>query len=236
MNIGNIVSVYHFIAEHTNFSKETGFNLPDSHKPLGSGSCGVVFDIGNGKALKITEDPSEAQVAEQIKNKNLRGLYKTYGAFKFTNNPTDKQWTEMTKAGIFNIENYYFIVMEKLKENESRARKIYDSSNWVSRMGGLREVVDFSSTDGWADNKFKEFISDKSRLELIGNKGGKQLADDLVEIVYGLHNLNKLGIDFNDGHEGNMMFNSKDKAVLIDIGVSSGGTGKPKLFENRGPY
>jgi serine/threonine protein kinase len=231
MNTGNI---YTFIQKHTNFQKEVGISIPSTMKELGSGTRGTAYDIGNGKALKITDDLAEAAVAEQMKNKDLRGLYKTFGAYKFTNSPTPEQILVLKDMKeITGIKKSYFIVMEKLKENNARAMKIQNCVDYLR--DNMDDVPNFVYEE-WNNDILKKFLDDKDTMEFITKKYGKPITNDMVDLAYGLNNLNKMGIKYSDLHAGNIMFNAKGRPVLIDIGYSSGSSGKPKMFEHIGPY
>lgn len=227
--------IYDFLVNETEFAKEIKIGIPKTEHVIGKGTRGVVFDIGGGKALKITDDISEAKVAEQLKNKDLRGLYRTFGAYQFTNYPTSNQLEKLKSEDLENeIKDVYFIVMEKLHGNRSRALPIRRMGD---KLGSILHFISDTSSSEWSDKNFKRFL-EKENLDLLTNAtgGSEQLTDDMIEMAYGLNYLNKLGIDFNDLHEGNIMFNSKGEPVIIDIGYSHGGTGSPKVFEGIGPY
>jgi thiamine kinase-like enzyme len=202
--------------------------MPIAPKALGMGTQGIAFDIGNDKALKITEDLSEAKVAEQIKNKDIRGVYKTFGAYKFTSKPTKKQTDVLEDLDIqFEITNVSFVIMEKLDKNNARAKKIdrmidilQDDYSWI-----------FVNNDKWTEERLTIFLNNKHLLDDIEEAGDKQLKKDIIELAYGLTNLKTLGIHYGDLHGGNILFNSKGKAVIIDIGYSTGGKSKPIVFE-----
>jgi serine/threonine protein kinase len=121
--------------------------------------------------------------------------------------------------------------MEKLKENESRAEKIMN----IERLsGGLFYVPNLKVPSFWDNHGMSRFLEKDNIDNIIHHpKCGKQLADDIIEIGYGMHNLYKMGIQYRDIHKGNIMFNSKGKPVIIDIGFSSGSSGTPKVFEDR---
>jgi serine/threonine protein kinase len=230
MNSELIVDIYRFLRKHTNFQAETGISIPINPKSLGSGTRGIAFDIGNGIALKITDDLSEAKVAEQLKDQNIRGLYKTFGSYKFTKKPTDEQKEVMRVHSIDSgIKETYFIIMEKLNKDDHRA----DMIGWG--VGKIRNDLDgpaFNSNKKWTDEKLADFIGNKKLLKEIEEIDSKRLKDDIIELAYGLNNLKKLGIRYDDLHAGNILFNSKGKPVIIDIGFSSGGKGKPEVFED----
>jgi len=52
-------------------------------KEIGEGTRAIVFDIGGGKVLKVTEDETDALLALKIKSKNLKRMVKVFDVFKF---------------------------------------------------------------------------------------------------------------------------------------------------------
>jgi serine/threonine protein kinase len=230
MNNERAKVMYDFIKNHTKFSKETGFKLPDSPAFLGSGSQGVAYDIGSKKALKITGDEAEAAVAEEIRDKKLRGVYKVFGSYKFTHNPTKEQKGFIETTDIGNIvDSAYFIVMEKLKSNSHRAQEIMDSMQGISKKIGCPT---FRESDDWTNKEIGKLDTKENRKLLLGDKvATNQEVDDVIEIAYGMNSLNKLGISYSDLYAGNILFDTNDKPVIIDIGYSIGAYGKPKMFE-----
>jgi len=73
--------IYEIVSELKKILKRNNINIGEE---LGSGRDGIVYSIGNGKAIKLTISSSEAYATEKIrKHGNLPNFVKIFNVFKF---------------------------------------------------------------------------------------------------------------------------------------------------------
>lgn len=191
-------------AKDSSLGKKTGISLPEKQRLIGIGTQGGAFSIGGGKVLKLTKDASEAKAAALIVGKKLRGIYRVHGSY------------ELRGA-------LYAIVMDSLEPLDT---KEYDVVQWLSgsQIGWLKElnVPRFHKIAGarGTESLIKALESDEAKAIL------KQDQKTALDISYGMLNLYKLGIDFDDLHGENVMKRGNDY-FIIDLGYSTGARGTP---------
>lgn len=229
------VVIYDWI-KSTTLSKVAKISFPDKQKKIGEGSRGFVWELNGNKALKVTDDWGEALAAAAISKKEHKGLYKTYGVWKSKHKAIEFQ------NEILNLDGVYFIVMDKLKSNPARqkdAGSAWMVGNWnpgwfplgfqeYMEMSG--ETVDPNEIRNSAFWSLDKIRMAKDFLETTDLTNKKQLKEDILNICYGLLNLKFLNIKFQDVHGKNMMVNSKNEMVLIDLGWSLGAKGDIQSF------
>ena len=198
-----------------------GIKLSESAKPLGSGTQGVAYGLPGGKVLKISLDATEANAATLLIGKNLKGLYQVYGVYKHPH------------------EKIYYVVQEKLAKGD---QSVYQK--WETAMSGFIRwnkwgkdsaakgtekntyilyskyyEKDFNSSNEWSPSLIKHFN------KFVKEDKDGYLDQPVKDIMNGLVNLRKLGIEFRDLWQPNIM-KGKKGYVIIDIGYSrSGGSG-----------
>jgi hypothetical protein len=159
---------------------------------LGSGEYGNAYSLGNGNVLKITNSPSEFELAGQIKGKNLPGIVKIY----------DWGWYKEEKPTL------YYIVMEELDTDSSiedlfqRTEMILTTQGLdVSQIGNFDEE-EYDGSEGDLDPKIQKFMND---LYII-YRSCQQLGIRVPDLNYG-----NLGYD----KSGNLtLFDVSDRAAM----------------------
>jgi len=159
---------------------------------LGSGEYGNAYSLGNGNVLKITNSPSEFELAGQIKGKNLPGIVKIY----------DWGWYKEEKPTL------YYIVMEELNTDSSiedlfqRTEMILTTQGLdVSQIGNFDEE-EYDGSEGDSDPKIQKFMND---LYII-YRSCQQLGIRVPDVNYG-----NLGYD----KSGNLtLFDVSDRAAM----------------------
>lgn len=196
--------------------------LPERPKELGCGTKGCAYVVNNKLALKITKDPSEAAVAKLLegKKKRIPGLYRIFGVYE-----PDSPYPRSS-------EKLYFIIMERLKINKNRLKKLEDDlrnlahdfnnlpdHSYNIHISGAGNDSDISQK---AIDKFFEVLPEliKGAETSITSK-----VADMRSLLNGFLSLKKLGISYGDYYWMNSAVNSLNEAVLIDFGYSRGASG-----------
>ena len=174
-----------------------GFDIPERETIIGSGSYGIVYDIGNGMVLKITGDDSEAISSNKITGKKLKYVNEIYAVFHI-------------QKGI----KYFGIIQKKLTKVEWKHQKLWNSEN---------EFIDFLMEEDLKnlnDSMFKLYY-DELEEEYPDINGSFNYYRDLGRFfVRSSKELAKNGIWFNDFHTGNVMLDGNQLKV-IDLGMSA---------------
>lgn len=193
-------------------------------KKLGSGTMGVAYDIGNGKVLKITNDPREAKASGILVGKDIPNIVKIYDLWKFPN------------------ANYYGIIIEKLLPfDDNEAKQVtyliqqlgikskqeadylgIDQKYFATGFPGLLAASDGSFT------KAQLLLAKLLAKRFYGQPNAEQLKNEAIQRFQALMNqykmvdlfrsLKALGIKFFDFHGGNMGKRSDGSLVLFDLG------------------
>jgi cytidyltransferase-like protein len=171
-------------------------------KFIAAGGMGAAYDMGGGKVLKITSDPSEAVTAQAIKGKNLEHIYRVYDVFRF-------------KEEDDGIQPVYAIVQEKLFPIRETL------GNWAFSLALLRQFLAPKHRPiAWEEAR-AGVIAERNRTSK--KQDGQLYADILEKMGVGdiVDELAKLGIVFFDYHPGNIMKRADGTPVVIDLGVST---------------
>jgi hypothetical protein len=199
----------------------------DTLQVLGIGTRGTAFDLGN-RVLKITNDASEAAVANILKGKNLSNVVNFYDVWAFGD------------TGFFGVTQEKLLPLSK-----ADSKKFNDAILATGLPVWMR-----SSEADWAKvkEKVKSFIIRQVKKKFPENYNSQEAKDFVKSIndqwnllvkeykIRDLFNtLNSLGIGFHDYHAGNMMKRSDGSLVLIDLGMSkiAGPTGSVETIEER---
>jgi hypothetical protein len=159
--------------------------------PLGSGTQGLVFELPDGSALKLTLDRQEAKAAALVARKpDPKGnVVHAYTVLKVVNNDTDIA--------------IWAIVMEKLK----RLPPGDPFAEYADAWGRYQMCIHPKNLDGFFDEVGVEFQD--------GPKW-KEFCDWLADVA---EYLKGIGVMFHDLWSGNVMMRG-NQHVLIDLGYS----------------
>lgn len=191
----------------------------------------VIYDIGKNKILKVTHEKDEAIAASIIKKYNLKNVVKVYRVFITKNKHHEKYYIEeerLEKLGHNeNFEIMYEYFIDKVNYNTKYDIDFFDNESKKILKGYNDEeknFIGFSSKD-WMD-KDLEF----AKFDLKFKFFRKQFND----LVNGLKELNKIGIDFYDIHFKNIM-KKGNTYKFVDIPWHNGGENFEVLGENQNP-
>lgn len=193
-------------------------------QPLGKGAMGIAFTVENHPefVIKITTDETEAQAAQKACDNVLPGIARYYSAWKLPasgNTVVKGGWTVIP-------EDTYVLLMEKLDELST------EESNFASFfqlvVSGDLGMYTAPENSFFCDiNKAKAMIF--VNADSTATDYAEQLADDIrsgrfqkmfKQMLEGLCNIGKLGIEFIDYHENNLMKDKSGNYKWIDLGVS----------------
>jgi len=176
-----------------------GINIPANEVIIGSGTYGIVYDVGNGMVLKITGDPSEAQASNKIAGKKLKYVNEIYAVFQIQHNVM-----------------YYGIIQKKLNRVDWIHKKLWDAED---------EFMDYLREEDLKDlndklfriyyNELEENYPDINGSFLYYRTLGRFYRNAKAE-------LERYNIWFEDFHTGNIMQNGNQLKV-IDLGISATG-------------
>lgn len=159
---------------------------------LGSGEYGNAYSLGNGMVLKITNSPSEFEIAGQLWHKNIPGLVQVY----------ERGWYREEKPVL------YYIVMEEL-DTDSSIEDMFSRVELILSTQGL----DISQTSSFDEDEY-----DGSEGELDPNT--VKFMDGLDTIYRSCSSLGIRVPDVNYGNlgydaSGNLtLFDVQDRAAM----------------------
>ena len=213
-----------------------GYQIIDS---LGSGSMGTAYLLSNNKVLKVGEDEREAEAMGIIKRHPHPNVVSCERSFYFKDS---RDWSDPKKSVM--VMEKYFIVEEKLDPLPSFIKHSdidpkYKQMNFPldHLFGKIAEYMMEFHKEGekeseavknvfeYFDEEFKE-RNDEWDLKLEKNNfqlvlKDKRMRKFLTDMVKGFNHLFNLGINWQDAHFGNVMYDSKSRNYkIIDLGTS----------------
>lgn len=164
-------------------------------KFLGSGAFGLVYDIGNEKVMKITNDSSEAYLAASYKNKNLKHTVKIHDIILLSDRIVKDLGGEKSLT-------VWGMIYEKVSPFPPKAKFVFD----LEREYGYEVLSDYDHLM----QKYREFFNARpSGIQ-------KKYAKNIVEMWnYFLDN----DLAPWDLSVKNLGLNSNGEIVLLDLGM-----------------
>jgi hypothetical protein len=180
------------------------YNITPNKPRLGSGSYGVVYDLGNGSVLKLTADDLEGSISAYIRDLNLDHVWKVYFSGELVESVNDYK----------NV-----IIGEKLEPL---------SGDELNTFQGLYELLfndgtNFSDFADYGLVDFEEFFN--AVYEKYSNE--HDYGELYISLVHteeaewefnALNELRNYNISWEDNHENNIMKDSKGNFKFIDLG------------------
>jgi len=163
---------------------------------LGAGNNGVAFTTNNDRVFKLTMDTREAVASANILDKNLKNVVKIYDVFEI---------------GEF-VKPVYGIVQEKLdKLLPSEYLHVINELNdfWDDLLNSKSKLLVAP-----VDKVLEEFL--KKHQITLGDEAKK---DIMQQIVSGLLQLHKVGVDYKDVYANNVGL-SGSTVKIFDLGLS----------------
>lgn len=185
-----------YINKHiNNIAKQLGYG---STKYVGSGNFGLVYDVGDGKLLKITTDRSEAINANKLRQKPMTKHIINYYDVRRIKNPKD--------------EKYYSIVMDKVSPLNSD----YSFYSGIFKIFLNPDISDKDTFDYVFDylERYKSEEEFDKLLSFYKTKLQPQRQSILKEFK-------KYGVPVLDAHSNNVGFDIDGNFVFFDIGLQS---------------
>ena len=202
---------------------------------LGKGTRGIAFDVGNGRALKLTNDGAEAVAANKLKGQDFKHIFRVYDVFRFR---PDENFSG----------HVYGILQERLKEMGSDEAQSFDDAvrtvdlpgNIYHAKGNWQVCRDMMQRDleERIESQWPEYASDQGQATEAAAFARKvndayNLLTKKFSVPEMAGELASAGITFHDYHSGNIMKRGVD-FVVIDIGYSRVRGGKePPVLETR---
>jgi hypothetical protein len=189
-------------------------------KPAGVGTRGVVFDVGDGRILKLTRDDTEARIASSLVGNDNENLTRYYEVVRFGDTDVygilQEKLTPLTNEEIKTLNNA--LVKTRLPV-------------WIYKSG-----YDFDKakemTKQYIKDEYKKFVDGKKFSEAKAWINEINPLWNLLSREYKIRGLaaalKELGIDFHDYHGGNFMRRG-NTLVLIDLGYSRGFSGSGSI-------
>jgi len=179
----------------------------DSMKELGSGNNGSVFELSDGRVLKITKDDSEARTANHLKGKKLKHVIFIHDVFAFP-----------IRRGV----KWYGIVEDKAEPLQDEERFDSATKDVIRSVTADGEVHHNPWTMSWG------LIKKKALHNAWDEEVTQENLDYLEELRFPdlMKELEKNRVNYSDVHGGNFMMKN-GVLVLVDLGGRSESPGKP---------
>jgi hypothetical protein len=185
----------------------------DRLQPLGTGTRGTAFDVGNGKVLKVTNDQQEAAAASALMGKDIKNVVRYFGVWKFG---------ELDAYGI---------LQEKIKSLPANAGEEFNKALvatavplWIKRAPGDWDAVKKMTKEYIVSQVKKKFKDNLNSPEAQQFAKGVNEQWNLLITKYGLRDMFQtlagLGIDFHDYQADNLGMREDGTLVFIDFGNS----------------
>ena len=214
---------------------------------IGSGSQGTAYQLSNGNVLKVGKDKDEARAMGIIKKNPHPNVVKVERSFYFKDS---RDWSDPKKSVM--IMDQYYMEEEKLdplpdyikhsdiskefKQYNIPLNKLFGiMPEFFGKLNNKKYVVpDQKILDLKEDEIVKKgFVYLKEKIEEARKNGLKsEDADEVLndkryikflsDMLRGFSHLYKNGINWQDTHFGNVMYDSKtNNYKIIDLGTSS---------------
>lgn len=188
---------------------------------LGQGSYGIAYRLNNGKVVKFTGDPEEANTSNELIKSTNKHVIQIYDVLKIK-----------LKIG----ESIYAIIEEELNTNIDMSELIDDFNDaWMKEYPKLEGKRFYAFLDAYLEEEEYELLSQRakelvSKYSSLGQKHIKFVEDIISAFKY----LSSKQIIWRDLHSGNVGKRGDDY-VIFDFGLSKsfGGEVKKTVEENK---
>lgn len=188
---------------------------------LGNGQYGAVFDIGDGRIVKLTTDTKEADVSAYVKTLGLRYVWRIDHVYELTQPQVDAIYHWRKDMQTFAPKHLNAIVGERLNLFTDKLNyKV--ASRWLSKTVG---IAGSQSLNAGLYQRLRGFLDTFERRGEVSGwvppdpKEGSAWVQYARFIVEALWELNQHDVAFADFHKNNVMYRGNDM-VLVDIGLS----------------
>lgn len=177
--------------------------------PLGHGMKGVVYDLGDGRVLKITSDASEVQAMTIMRGVNHSNLVRVDDIFVMCRGQSGvgvvvREWVGNVLENIEEMDYLNSLIRLAVDDSEEAILDVYreDHPDTQATKLGMQDLMD--------------------RLEEAG--GSKAEREIIQGLRAGIHKLLNLGIYGVDFDPRNIAVDNNGNAVIFDVGVVNLGT------------
>lgn len=208
------------------------------HNAIGSGMSGTVYDIGNNRVLKITNDKEEAYAANKIKSKNFKNVYKVFKVFTFKKQHFSKFYIECERLIPIRMnedfeEFYNYIIQNQdadFKANLHMVDEVIKNSNNPEEFSELFSNKNDYEKDflcwHFGDNAYNfEIELMKMNIKLV------RMNNQFNDLINGINELKSIGVNFYDIHMKNIMRDDSNNYKFVDI--TSFQKSEIEIFENK---
>lgn len=190
---------------------------------LGSGSFGTAYEIpmGNGSALKLTRDVSEAQAAVLLKGRESRRIVRVHDVWAVPGSFDDglRGWYAVHRQLLTTLNKTDSIAVEILFQ-------LYNDE--MLSLSLPRSAKQHAMVSRWRSHVQTFVLEDMGAAVSVDDEGGvvaggtgrivKRAMQLLVQIGSSVDEMHRAGIDWEDIHPDNMMRTPKGTLVIGDIG------------------
>ena len=198
------------------------FSWANKNKQDSEGSFGRAYYIGNNRVLKVTTDMTEANTSDYISRKNLKYTWSIYYVCQFVGFALvlqSEMGCDFREAEAYMDDNAYGIIGERLYPLSA------DESYVVDTFSNM--FIDGTKTDGLGTMSYDDFKEEMEDFHYEYIQENPKVYDFFY---YGYKELLEAGVEFRDGHSGNIMKNAEGDFKFIDLGVSKSTGGQVKNF------
>jgi len=238
--IGGEVAIQKVLKDNAKLLKHKNIDVRSLRK-LGEGDNGIVYSIGNNKALKVTSDiEQDAETCMHLMNKHQENVVHIFDVFKFPNAPM---------AGIIEEELKPLSKDEITEFDDMRKTVLALFGQSDKEQGEFTKAMELGDFDKFR-KKLEIFLAKEIRLNLqypagsqINPNKEQRLKDTLskgmtrysnVLVKYNVPNimkdLKKMGIKFSDYHGTNIMKRGNEY-VIADLGGAASASIKIPVLE-----
>ena len=164
--------------------------------PLGTGTAGYAFSIGDGKVMKITPDFSEYSNAKKILNKKTKHLADIYGTYRLTKD----------------LDGIYVIISEQLEFDADRLydldgdvttgiRRLADITKWAMLQKSAGEIFHGVLKNKLTDNYVKEVRDALVKYQLV-NDEALWYFDQMIGMMKEMREYGITSTDFGSSNTG----------------------------------
>jgi len=175
-------------------------------RELGHGMKGVVYDLGDGRVLKLTSDASEVEAMSILKGTDHPNLIRAYDSFVVCQGHKG--------VGVV-VREWVGRTLEEIEEFDSLSSDIRNAVDEADEIFGERVHEEISRTEA-LKGAMEDLLILLGNLRFESGEDEVKILDGLIEGISALSFLGIYGIDFNPK---NSAVDAKGNPMIFDVGV-----------------